>query len=105
MPRDRSSLMLYCNSVMAHIQHHLGVLSLLIPLIGIIGGALKWNSAVIFALNIVALIPLGSWINRSVDALTVGGSRAVIEVLKSTLGNSVELMVISKDSIFNANID
>ncbi|KAJ9489963.1 hypothetical protein VN97_g3300 [Penicillium thymicola] len=58
-------------------------------------GALKWNSAVIFALNTVALIPLGIWISRSVDALTVGGSRAIIEVLKSTLGNSVELMVIS----------
>ncbi|KAJ5209789.1 hypothetical protein N7449_004168 [Penicillium cf. viridicatum] len=78
---------------MAHIQHRLGLLSLLIPLISIIGGALKWNSAAIFALNIVALIPLGSWISRSVDALTVGGSRAVIEVLKSTLGNSVELMM------------
>ncbi|KAJ5943324.1 hypothetical protein N7516_003492 [Penicillium verrucosum] len=93
MSRNRISPMLYCNSVMAHIQHHLGVLSLLIPLIGIIGGALKWNSAVIFALNIVALIPLGTWISRSVDALTVGGSRAIIEVLKSTLGNSVELMI------------
>lgn len=87
--------MLYCNSIMARVHHHLGVLSFLISLIGITAGALKWNSAAIFALNIIAVIPLGSWINRSVDALTVGGSRVVNEVLKSTLGNSVELMVIS----------
>ncbi|KGO75514.1 Sodium/calcium exchanger membrane region [Penicillium italicum] len=78
---------------MAQIQHHLGLLSLLIPLIGIIGGALEWNSAAIFVLNMVALIPLVSWINRSIDALAIGGSRAFIEVLKSTLGNSVELMI------------
>ncbi|CAG8903767.1 unnamed protein product [Penicillium egyptiacum] len=78
---------------MARVQHHLGVLSLLIPLIGITAGALEWNSAAIFALNIVAMIPLGSWINRSVDSLTVDRSRVVNEVLKSTLGNSVELLI------------
>lgn len=94
MSPDRGSL-LYCNSIMARLQHHLGVLSLLVPLIGITAGALKWNSAVIFALNIVAVIPLGLWINRSVDALAVGRSRVINEVLKSTLGNTVELMVIS----------
>ncbi|KAJ6139223.1 hypothetical protein N7471_005709 [Penicillium samsonianum] len=93
MSPDRGSPMLYCNSIMARVHHHLGVLSFLISLIGITAGALKWNSAAIFALNIVAVIPLGSWINRSVDALTVGGSRVVNEVLKSTLGNSVELMI------------
>ena len=87
--------MLYCNSIMARLQHHLGILSLSMPLIGITAGALEWNSAAIFALNIVGVIPLGLWINRSVDALAVGRSRVVNEVLKSTLGNSVELMVIS----------
>ncbi|CAG8051298.1 unnamed protein product [Penicillium nalgiovense] len=92
MSPDRGSL-LYCNSIMARLQHHLGVLSLLVPLIGITAGALKWNSAVIFALNIVAVIPLGLWINRSVDALAVGRSRVINEVLKSTLGNTVELMI------------
>ncbi|OQE44421.1 hypothetical protein PENCOP_c002G00811 [Penicillium coprophilum] len=93
MSPDRDSSMLNCNFIMAQVQQHLGLLSLLIPLIGITAGALKWNSAVIFVLNTLALIPLGSWINRSVDALTVGGSRAVNEILKSTLGNSVELMI------------
>ena len=87
--------MLYCNSIMARLQHHLGILSLSMPLIGITAGALEWNSAAIFALNIVGVIPLGLWINRSVDALAVGRSRVVNEVLKSTLGNSVELLVIS----------
>ncbi|KAJ5431176.1 hypothetical protein N7445_008908 [Penicillium cf. griseofulvum] len=93
MSPDRNSPTLYCNSIMVRVQQYLGLLSLLIPLIGITAGALKWNSAVIFALNVLALIPLGSWTNRSVDASTVGGSRAVNEVLKSTLGNSVELMI------------
>ncbi|CAI7592619.1 unnamed protein product [Penicillium glandicola] len=93
MSPDRGSRILYCNSIIAQLQYHLGLLSLLIPLISLTAGALKWNSAIIFALNIVALIPLGSWINRSVDALTVGRSRAVNEFLKSTLGNSVELMI------------
>ena len=95
MSPDRGSAMLYCNSIMARLQHHLGILSLSMPLIGITAGALEWNSAAIFALNIVGVIPLGLWINRSVDALAVGRSRVVNEVLKSTLGNSVELMVIS----------
>ncbi|KAJ5800153.1 uncharacterized protein N7518_002221 [Penicillium psychrosexuale] len=58
---------------MAQVQHHLRLLSLLIPLIGIIAGALNWNSAAIFTLNIVAVIPLGLWVNRSVDSLTVLG--------------------------------
>jgi hypothetical protein len=83
-----------CNSTMARYQHlelFLGV----IPLLGIISGALKWNSAIVFILNILSLAPLGSWIDLSVNALTVGGGRAVNEILKSTLGNSVELMVMS----------
>ncbi|KAJ5952615.1 uncharacterized protein N7479_011028 [Penicillium vulpinum] len=93
MSPGRDSPMLNYNSIMTQVQQHLGLLSLLIPLIGITTGALKLNSTAIFTINTVALIPLGSWINRSVDALSVGGSRAVNEVLKSTLGNSVELMI------------
>jgi Ca2+:H+ antiporter len=79
---------------MAQFQHYRGV-AVLLPLIGIAAGALELNSAVIFIFNLIALIPLGSWINRSVDALSVNGRRTVNEILKSTLGNSVELMVIS----------
>ncbi|CAG8400294.1 unnamed protein product [Penicillium salamii] len=67
--------------------------SLLIPLIGMVTGALGWNSAATFIFNTVALVPLGSWINRSVDSLSVDGIKVVNELLKSTLGNSVELMV------------
>ncbi|KAI2691343.1 hypothetical protein LCP963914a_1544 [Penicillium roqueforti] len=93
MSPNRASPMLYFNFIMAQVQHHLRLLSLLIPLIGIIAGALNWNSVAIFTLNIVAVIPLGLWVNRSVDSLTVGGSRVVNELLKSTLGNSVELMI------------
>ncbi|KAJ5328665.1 hypothetical protein N7452_009055 [Penicillium brevicompactum] len=73
-------------------QYRLGF-SLLMPVVGMATGALQWNSAATFILNTVALIPLGSWINRSVDSLSVDGTRVVNELLKSTLGNSVELMV------------
>ncbi|KAJ6051702.1 uncharacterized protein N7446_006336 [Penicillium canescens] len=55
---------------------------------------MRLNSATIFTLNILALIPLGPWISRSVDALSVGGRRATSELLKSTLGTSVELMIV-----------
>ncbi|KAJ5498987.1 hypothetical protein N7453_008038 [Penicillium expansum] len=55
MSLNRGLPMLDCNSVISQVQHHLGLLSLLIPLIGIIGGALKWNSAAIFALNIIGI--------------------------------------------------
>ena len=79
---------------MAQIQHYRGFLVLL-PLVGIAAGALELNSAATFISNTIALIPLGSWINRSVDALSVNGRQTVNEILKSTLGNSVELMVIS----------
>ncbi|KAJ5874110.1 uncharacterized protein N7529_002540 [Penicillium soppii] len=74
------------------VQNYRGF-SVLVPLVGIASGALKLNSAAIFIFNTIALIPLGSWINRSVDALSVDGMRAVNELLKSTLGNSVELMI------------
>jgi Ca2+:H+ antiporter len=67
--------------------------AVLLPFLGITAGAMRLNSATVFTLNILALIPLGPWISRSVDALSVGGRRATNELLKSTLGNSVELMV------------
>ncbi|CAG8138553.1 unnamed protein product [Penicillium olsonii] len=79
--------------VMAQFEQYRLGLSLLIPLIGIATGALGGNSAATFLFNTVALIPLGSWINRSVDSLSVDGIRVVNELLKSTLGNSVELMI------------
>lgn len=82
--------------VMSQLQQcRLGA-SLLIPLIGMVTGALGWNSAATFMFNTAALVPLGSWINRSVDSLSVDGIKVVNELLKSTLGNSVELMVSSE---------
>ncbi|CAG8922485.1 unnamed protein product [Penicillium salamii] len=79
--------------VMSQLQQcRLGA-SLLIPLIGMVTGVLGWNSAATFMFNTAALVPLGSWINRSVDSLSVDGIKVVNELLKSTLGNSVELMV------------
>ncbi|KAJ5120271.1 uncharacterized protein N7515_009659 [Penicillium bovifimosum] len=77
---------------MARFQH-LEVFLALIPLLGFISGALRWNSAIVFVLNILSLAPLGSWINRSIDTLTISGWRTVNEILKSTLGNTVELMI------------
>ncbi|KAJ5770416.1 uncharacterized protein N7511_002467 [Penicillium nucicola] len=76
-----------------HNQNAVKVISVLLPLMGMAAGAMRVNSAVVFTLNILALIPLGPWISRSVDALSVGGRRFTSELLKSTLGNSVELMV------------
>ncbi|KAJ5561069.1 hypothetical protein N7535_009266 [Penicillium sp. DV-2018c] len=72
---------------------HMELLLALMPLLGFISGALKWNSAVVFLLNILSLAPLGSWINRSIDTLAISGGRTVNEILKSTMGNSVELMI------------
>jgi hypothetical protein len=83
---------MFANVPIMAVQNYRGF-SVLVPLVGIASGALKLNSAAIFIFNTIALIPLGSWINRSVDALSVDGMRAVNELLKSTLGNSVELMV------------
>ena len=84
-------------------QYRLGF-SLLMPVVGMATGALQWNSAATFILNTVALIPLGSWINRSVDSLSVDGTRVVNELLKSTLGNSVELMVSSGESAYKTKL-
>jgi Ca2+:H+ antiporter len=81
-------------SIMAELRRNaLKFSSVMLPLIGIAAGAMRLNGATVFTLNILALIPLGPWVSRSVDALSVGGLRAVNELLKSTLGNSVELMV------------
>lgn len=81
---------------MAQTQQYRLAFSLLMPLVGIVAGALNWNSAATFILNTVALMPLGLWINRLVDALSVDGKRIINEILKSSLGNSVELMVSSE---------
>ncbi|KAJ5295497.1 hypothetical protein PENANT_c001G01607 [Penicillium antarcticum] len=78
---------------MDHKRNARKAISVLLPLTGIAAGAMRLNSATIFTLNMLALIPLGPWISRSVDALSVGGQRATSELLKSSLGNSVELMV------------
>ncbi|KAJ5102011.1 hypothetical protein NUU61_004233 [Penicillium alfredii] len=74
-------------------RNHEILFSVSIPLIGTATGILQWPDAVVFVLNLAALVPLLAWITRSVDALSVSVGRSVNELLKATLGNAVELMI------------
>lgn len=66
----------------------------LLPLAGMMAGALNFPGIIVFALNLLAMSVLHDWINRSISAISVNAGRLTTELLKGTLGNSVELMVI-----------
>ncbi|THC90503.1 hypothetical protein EYZ11_010029 [Aspergillus tanneri] len=72
---------------------YLQVLLIFVP-IGIVTGSLQWADEVVFLSNLVAIIPLISWTNLALSQQYASLGQVVDELLKASLGNTIELIVL-----------
>ncbi|KAL4971608.1 Sodium/calcium exchanger protein-domain-containing protein [Aspergillus desertorum] len=73
-------------------RDYVNVLLVFVPL-GIIAGALKWDSTVVFALNFLAIVPLASLLSFATEELAATLGQALGGLMNATFGNAVELIV------------
>ncbi|KAJ5654529.1 hypothetical protein N7490_001532 [Penicillium lividum] len=74
------------------VRDYVNVLLIFVPL-GIIAGALKWDSTAIFVLNFFAIIPLASLLSFATEELSATMGQALGGLMNATFGNAVELIV------------
>ncbi|KAJ5678327.1 Vacuolar calcium ion transporter [Penicillium maclennaniae] len=74
------------------IRDYVNVLLIFVPL-GIIAGALGWDSTAIFVLNFFAIIPLASMLSFATEELAATMGQALGGLMNATFGNAVELIV------------
>jgi Ca2+:H+ antiporter len=74
------------------VRDYVNVLLIFVPL-GIISGALHWDSTVIFTLNFLAIIPLASLLSFATEELAATMGQALGGLMNATFGNAVELIV------------
>lgn len=79
--------------IAARTTRNLNIASIVVPAIGIIAGKFQLMDPLVFALNIAGASFLVRWIVRSVEALSISTGRLFGELLKGTLGHSLELLV------------
>jgi Ca2+:H+ antiporter len=68
------------------------VLLVFVPL-GIISGALGWNSVTIFTFNFLAIFPLAALLSYSTDELSAKVGQIVGGLVNASFGNAVEMIV------------
>ncbi|KAI9931768.1 hypothetical protein ASPWEDRAFT_37353 [Aspergillus wentii DTO 134E9] len=73
-------------------RDYTNVLLVFVPL-GIIAGALGWDSTAIFTLNFFAIIPLASMLSFATEELAATMGQALGGLMNATFGNAVELIV------------
>jgi Ca2+:H+ antiporter len=74
------------------VRDYVNVLLIFVPL-GIIAGALGWDSTAIFVLNFFAIIPLASMLSFATEELAATMGQALGGLMNATFGNAVELIV------------
>ncbi|RLL93143.1 hypothetical protein CFD26_100271 [Aspergillus turcosus] len=74
------------------VRDYVNVLLVFVPL-GIISGALHWDSTVVFSLNFLAIIPLASLLSFATEELAATMGQALGGLMNATFGNAVELIV------------
>ncbi|KAJ5803446.1 uncharacterized protein N7503_005896 [Penicillium pulvis] len=74
------------------VRDYVNVLLIFVPL-GIIAGALHWDSTAIFVLNFFAIIPLASLLSFATEELAATMGQALGGLMNATFGNAVELIV------------
>lgn len=74
------------------IRDYVNVLLVFVPL-GIISGALKWDSVTVFTLNFFAIVPLASLLSFVTEELAATLGQALGGLMNATFGNAVELIV------------
>lgn len=76
------------------VRDYVNVLLIFVPL-GIIAGALHWDSTAVFVLNFFAIIPLASMLSFATEELAATMGQALGGLMNATFGNAVELIVRS----------
>lgn len=74
------------------VRDYVNVLLVFVPL-GILAGALQWNSTAIFVLNFFAIVPLASLLSFATEELAGTMGQALGGLMNATFGNAVELIV------------
>lgn len=74
------------------VRDYVNVLLVFVPL-GIMAGALHWDSTAIFVLNFFAIIPLASLLSFATEELSATMGQALGGLMNATFGNAVELIV------------
>ncbi|EAW08298.1 putative calcium ion transporter Vcx1 [Aspergillus clavatus NRRL 1] len=74
------------------VRDYVNLLLVFVPL-GIVSGALHWDSTVVFSLNFIAIIPLASLLSFATEELAATMGQALGGLMNATFGNAVELIV------------
>lgn len=74
------------------VRDYVNVLLAFVPL-GIIAGAMGWDSTAVFVLNFFAIIPLASLLSFATEELAATMGQALGGLMNATFGNAVELIV------------
>ncbi|KAL4963802.1 calcium/proton exchanger [Aspergillus stella-maris] len=73
-------------------RDYVNILLVFVP-IGIVAGALKLNSTVVFTMNFLAIVPLASLLSFATEELAATLGQALGGLMNATFGNAVELIV------------
>ncbi|EAU35586.1 hypothetical protein ATEG_03784 [Aspergillus terreus NIH2624] len=73
-------------------RDYVNILLVFVPL-GIIAGALHWDSTAVFVLNFFAIVPLASLLSFATEELAATMGQAMGGLMNATFGNAVELIV------------
>lgn len=76
----------------ALVRDYVNVLLVFVPL-GIIAGAMHWDSTAVFVLNFFAIVPLASLLSFATEELAATMGQALGGLMNATFGNAVELIV------------
>ncbi|KAK9854649.1 hypothetical protein MYU51_003837 [Penicillium brevicompactum] len=74
------------------VRDYVNLLLVCVPL-GIVAGALGWDSTAVFTLNFFAIIPLASLLSFATEELAATMGQALGGLMNATFGNAVELIV------------
>ncbi|KAJ5446502.1 Sodium/calcium exchanger membrane region [Penicillium cf. griseofulvum] len=74
------------------VRDYVNVLLIFVPL-GIIAGALGWDSTTVFTLNFFAIVPLASLLSFATEELAATLGQSLGGLMNATFGNAVELIV------------
>ncbi|KAG0644398.1 Sodium/calcium exchanger protein-domain-containing protein [Tuber brumale] len=82
----------YTKTKVILLSNYVNTLLIFVPL-GIVAGAMKWNSTAIFVMNFLAIIPLAALLSFATEELALMVGETLGGLLNATFGNAVELIV------------
>jgi calcium/proton exchanger cax len=72
--------------------------------IGIVAGALGWNSTAVFTINFFAIIPLAAVLSFATEEISMKLGQTMGGLLNATFGNAVELIVCRVAAVTRHNL-